>query len=794
MATDVDKTGSQLAVELATTHEQLAALEQQLQTRNGETALAAPTQDLGTTCSADNQCAGQKCPTGDTELEQARREIELNQRRFETLRSLTQMLHDPEQRILDYALEAGVQATNSRIGYIFLVNEEETELTLHAWSRKVMKQCQVDSHPESYTVAEIGLLGEAIRRRRPIITNDYLANPLRRSLPNGHVPLQRHMNLPLFDDGRIVLLAGVGNKQDAYDEQDIQQLSLVMEGMWNIIKRKRAESALHQAKLELEEKVQKRTEDLRKANRELEKYQNIVSSTPDLVSLVDWNFVYRIVNDSYLRAYKLDRQAIVGKTMAELLGEDDFLRYAKPHLVRAFNGEMVNYESWMDFPANGRRLCSISLHPVSEYDNQIDHVAIDIRDITERKLAIDDRQRIFNASFDMMCVIGFDGKFKDLNPAWIRNLGWSFGELQNKPWLELVHPEDRAVVVEAEERLMLRQQTSDVEYRLRAKNNRYHWITWHCSADLERQEFFATARDITDSKLLQEALKSSVRKYRTFFDSAGDAVFVHDFSGRLLDINQVACERLGYSRKELLNMSPADLKSTATAIRSAKLRKQVAEDGKASFEAHHRSKDGKELLVWTNARRIEFDGLPAILSISRDISERKRMENELRNLAITDPLTGAKNRRYFMDRGKEELARCLRYGTPLCLLILDIDYFKLVNDTYGHDAGDEVLKSLTEKAQGVLRETDIFARFGGEEFAALLVQTSQQDALLTAERLRTAIEAMPLPQIRNNFSITISIGVALFDDSDTSIEELIKRADKAMYRAKENGRNCVVLY
>ena len=170
------------------------------------------------------------------------------------------------------------------------------------------------------------------------------------------------------------------------------------------------------------------------------------------------------------------------------------------------------------------------------------------------------------------------------------------------------------------------------------------------------------------------------------------------------------------------------------------------------------------------------------------------MENELRNLAITDPLTGAKNRRYLMNRGKEELARCLRYGSPLCLLLLDIDYFKLVNDTYGHDSGDEVLKSLTENAQLVLRETDIFARFGGEEFAALLVQTSQQDALLTAERLRTTIEAMPLPQISDTFSITISIGVSLFDDSVSSVEELIKRADKAMYRAKEKGRNCVILY
>ena len=794
MATDVDKTRSQRIEDSAVEKKQQAALEGQLPNDPAAaSSVAIDPPDRSANETLDQQ-TDQGTPSCSDELQEARREIELNQKRFETLRQLTKMIHEPERNILAFALEAGVQVTGSAIGYIYFVNEDESELTLHAWSRNVMAQCQVESYPETYKVEETGLWGEAIRRRRPIITNDYPANPLRRGLPEGHVPVQRHMNLPLFDDGRIVLLAGVGNKQAPYDEQDVQQLSLVMEGTWNIVKRKRAETALHQANLELEETVQKRTEALRKANRDLEKYQQIVSSTPDLVSLVDRDFVYRIVNDSYLRAFAMKREDIVGKTVAELLGEDAFLHYTKPHLLRAFKGETVNYERWIDFPASGRRLCSISLHPVSENGARIDHVAADIRDITERKQAVDDRQRIFNSSFDMMCVIGFDGLFKDLNPAWIRTLGWNLTELQDQPWLELIHPEDRTNAIETEERLLLRQQTGTAEYRLRCKDGRYRWVSWQCSADLDRQELFATARDITDSKLLQEALKSSVRKYRTFFDSAGDAVFVHDFSGRLLDINRVACERLAYSREELLRMTPAQLKATATAINSAQLLKKVEQDGKASFEARHLARNGEELLVWTNARRIEYDGLPAILSISRDISERKRMENELRKLAVTDPLTGAKNRRYFMSRGKEELARSLRYGTPLCLLLLDIDHFKQVNDTHGHDAGDEVLKRLTEKCRAVLRETDLFARLGGEEFAALLIQTGQQDALLTADRLRAAIQTMPLPQIAANFSITISIGLALFDGNADSIEELMKQADQAMYRAKKNGRNCVVLY
>ncbi len=777
MATEVDKPRSQLVMELAAAHKQLSFLKQQLQDE----------------LSADDHQVDRDLLDRDVELKQAQQEIELNQRRFETLRGLTQRLYDPEEQIFNFALEAGIQTTGSSIGYIFFVSEDETVLSLCAWSRNVMAQCRVDNPAESYKVAETGLWGEAVRRRRPIITNDYPTNPRRKELPEGHVAVQRHMNLPLFDDGRIVLLVGVGNKDSTYTEEDVQQLSLVMEGMWNIIKRKRAEVSLHQANHALEARVEERTQALQQANTDLEHYKRIVSSTPDLVALIDHEYIYRMVNDSYLRSFGTDRQDVIGKKIADLLGSENFDRSIKPHLVRAFNGETVRYERWIPFPVTGRRLCAITFHPVHEKKGYISHVAANIRDITEARLAKDDRQRIFEASFDLMCVIGFDGRIKDLNPSWTRTLGWSISELQGKPWLDLVHPNDQTSAIETEERLLLGQQTSGSENRLRCKDGRYRWVSWNSSADKDRQEIFAIARDITDSKLLQEALKSSVRKYRTFFDSAGDAVFIHDYSGRLLDVNRLACERLGYNREELLRMSAEQLKVTQTAVTSPELLTKIDQDGQASFEAHHLSKSNHELLVWTNSRRIEYDGLPAILSICRDISERKRMENKLRNLAITDPLTGAKNRRYFINRGKEELARSVRYGAPLCLLLLDVDHFKHVNDTYGHEAGDEVLKSLTEKSLEVLRETDLFARFGGEEFAALLVQTSQQNALLTAERLRKAIESMSLPQISNSFSITISIGVALFDQNNDSIETLIKRGDQAMYRAKEKGRNCVIL-
>lgn len=181
---------------------------------------------------------------------ESQRALALDEIRFESLYTLSQMLKEPEQAILDYALEAGVRVTGSKIGYIYFVNEQESELTLHSWSRGVMSQCSVQNYPADYKLSDTGLWGEAVRQRRPIITNDYEASPFRRGCPEGHVAVIRHMNLPVEDNGKIVLLAGVGNKDEEYTEEDVRQLFLIMNGVWRIIQRKRDDEALKKALIE----------------------------------------------------------------------------------------------------------------------------------------------------------------------------------------------------------------------------------------------------------------------------------------------------------------------------------------------------------------------------------------------------------------------------------------------------------------------------------------------------------------------------------------------------------------
>lgn len=180
-----------------------------------------------------------------TERKQSEKALLLNSQRTQTLLRLNQMIGSELNEIMDFALEEAVLLTQSKIGYLAFLNEDESVLTMYSWSKIAMAECATRVKPIEYPIESTGLWGEAVRQRKPIITNDYAAdNPLKKGYPDGHINLIRHMNIPVFDKTRIVLVAGVGNKPEDYDQSDVEQLTLLMEGMWQIIVRKRAEDAL----------------------------------------------------------------------------------------------------------------------------------------------------------------------------------------------------------------------------------------------------------------------------------------------------------------------------------------------------------------------------------------------------------------------------------------------------------------------------------------------------------------------------------------------------------------------
>jgi diguanylate cyclase (GGDEF)-like protein len=203
---------------------------------------------------------------------------------------------------------------------------------------------------------------------------------------------------------------------------------------------------------------------------------------------------------------------------------------------------------------------------------------------------------------------------------------------------------------------------------------------------------------------------------------------------------------------------------------------------------------------WFKMTRINLDsGNTVIMGV--DITQLKNAQKALEeahqhieNLVNTDQLTGVHNRRAYNQIAKQECARAIRFNQPLSLLVIDIDYFKAINDSYGHIGGDQILKEFAQTCNKLLRQSDSLSRIGGEEFTAILPMTAQDEAKLIAERIRAKIAQHPfyVSPTSTGIKITVSIGCSSLTEGDTSMNELFCRADKALYSAKHGGRNKVL--
>ncbi len=214
-----------------------------------------------------------------------------------------------------------------------------------------------------------------------------------------------------------------------------------------------------------------------------------------------------------------------------------------------------------------------------------------------------------------------------------------------------------------------------------------------------------------------------------------------------------------------------------------------AQKGFSTFDSDHSNGN------WTHVSRLKTDD-DFIFIYTTDITQLKRTEHELKDalrfmkrLAATDSLTGISNRRHFLESAQLEFERAQRYEHPLSILALDIDHFKNVNDTYGHQAGDKVLEAITECCSELLRSHDIFGRLGGEEFSILLPDTHLEAAQLTAQRVLKAVAELEVNYEGQVIHFTTSIGIAKVDKKSNDIAELMKQSDEALYDAKHNGRN-----
>jgi len=282
-------------------------------------------------------------------------------------------------------------------------------------------------------------------------------------------------------------------------------------------------------------------------------------------------------------------------------------------------------------------------------------------------------------------------------------------------------------------------------------------------------------------------------RFRLAFEFSNLAIGMVDLDGNILEANESLAQLLGFSVEALRRMNLMDLwareqQAQALADFNESIR---MEQLKCVVERRLVKKNGEILLTEvTRGLLRKRDGKPICFTFSiRDITETRRLQDLLEEQASTDSLTGTMNRKRVEERARFELMRSDRYGNKLSLLMIDLDHFKKVNDTYGHSAGDEVLKGFCDIARGLLRSIDILGRWGGEEFVALLPETSLGGAEIVAERLRAALEGFVF---ENGMRVTASIGVASHRE-DEEFASILGRADACLYKAKLGGRNLVIV-
>ena len=334
----------------------------------------------------------------------------------------------------------------------------------------------------------------------------------------------------------------------------------------------------------------------------------------------------------------------------------------------------------------------------------------------------------------------------------------------------------------------------EIEHRINQELGGIRWLrcslTSFPAVEPNRLVVFSLLTDVTDEKHAREAREASEKRYRTLFNAAADAMMVISPNGILLDINAMGCKHVGAKRKELVGK---DITAIFTPARQQLVNSSILEvmaKGEHSFEALLVNPDSP-IPVEINAKTIDYQGQPAILGIARDITERKLLQARLEYQASTDPLTGLNNRRHFLMKAEQEFLRFKRYGHGFAMLMLDLDFFKKVNDTYGHQTGDALLREFAQKMRIAFRHSDLLGRIGGEEFAVMLIESGLCKGTEIAERLRQLVHDSPLHINDTVVHYTVSVGGTIVAPEDNSLEEIIRRADSALYTAKRNGRNQV---
>ncbi|MGZ6256107.1 MAG: putative bifunctional diguanylate cyclase/phosphodiesterase [Candidatus Limnocylindria bacterium] len=403
--------------------------------------------------------------------------------------------------------------------------------------------------------------------------------------------------------------------------------------------------------------------------------------------------------------------------------------------------------------------------------------------------------------------IGAQATWHYVSPRIEELMGYSADEwlADRSLWMSNMHPDDRQRVIDAEDFGGRRAigDRSVIEYRMRRRDGREVWIRDEevVIGDERGQptRFRGFMIDISAQKEAELALRASEEQTRLIIDSASQAYIAIDAQGRIIDWNAQAEATFGWSRKEALG---EPLEETIIPVaeraghRAGIARYLATGEGRLigkRIEVTALHRDGHEFLAELTIWPVGSGDDVHFSALVHDITLRKELEMQLQHQAFHDSLTGLANRALFRDRVAHALARQARSHGAVSVLFSDLDDFKTVNDSLGHDAGDQLLVAVAERLRAVVRPEDTTARFGGDEFAILLEETDQEGTRRAAERIIEALRS-PFEFHGRQVVMRASIGAAFTGDSSTQPDDLLRQADLAMYTAKTSGKGRFAFY
>jgi diguanylate cyclase (GGDEF)-like protein/PAS domain S-box-containing protein len=385
-----------------------------------------------------------------------------------------------------------------------------------------------------------------------------------------------------------------------------------------------------------------------------------------------------------------------------------------------------------------------------------------------------------------------------MNPAAEAILGWRFAELSGKRfrplWVGAIREDGAPFPVgngPASMAFRTGQPLRNSILGIHRRNGQRRWLqldlvpAFH--SDGSPRLIICSFLDITERKLAEQALQESEARYRLLFDCIPHPMWVNDAETHaFLAVNEAAVRHYGYDREEFLAMTARDIRPPEEVEAFIDQFNGRAAERRVASEWRHRKKDGTVIHVVVDSHQLVFVGRAARVAVVTDITEQKRAEEALAHQALYDVLTDLPNRTLLHDRLGQAIRGAERSGDSAALLVMDLDRFKEVNDTFGHYYGDALLRQVGERLQAALRGGDTLARLGGDEFAVVLEVADRVGAVDVADRLLRALD-VPFAVEGHNLSVGASIGIALFPDHAGDADTLLRRADVAMYVAKRSG-------